>query len=298
MTILRVSFAAVLTCLLVAVGPVVGQPVPATPQVDVQVSGNSAPAIVFIPGLATPGVIWNDTVARFQTGHACHVVTLAGFGGKPPVKTEHFLQDAADQIITYVRAQKLEKPILVGHSLGGVLAMEIALKAPDLPGRLVIVDSLPFFAGTMAPGVESAADATPLADNYRRLLAAQSPEQFAASQKQFLATMVTAPEAVAKVAALTGKSDPATTGQAMAELLTDDLRPRLAGIKCPVLVLASLVVGMDMGYPREMAAGLYRKQYAGLPQVQFEFFEHARHFIMVDDPARFDAVLEKEIAAH
>ena len=110
--------------------------------------------------------------------------------------------------------------------------------------------------------------------------------------------MVTSPEAIEKVAVLTTRSDAATTGQAMAEFLTDDLRPRLSGVKCPVLVLASLVVRMDMGYPREMAKGIYRKQYADLPQVRFECFEHARHFIMVDDPTRFDAVLEREMAAH
>ena len=174
--------------------------------------------------------------------------------------------------------------------------MEIAIKAPELPGRLVIVDSLPFLAATMAPGVNTSSEAAPLADNYRKLSASQTREQFAASQKQFLATMVTAPEAVAKMAALTGQSDPAATGQAMAELLTDDLRPRLEKIKCPVLVLASLVVGMEMGYPREMAEGFYRQQYTNLPQVRFEFFEHARHFIMVDDPSRFDAALGKEVA--
>ncbi len=268
MTISRASLVTLLTCLLGPAATIAAQTIPTTPQVDVQVSGSGTPAIVFIPGLATPGAIWDDTVARFQASHACHVVTLAGFGGKPPVKTEHFLQDAADQIITYVRAQKLEGPILVGHSLGGVLAMEVALKAPDLPGRLVIVDSLPFLAGTMAPGVDRVADASGLADNYRRLLAAQTPEQFAASQRQFLATMVTSPEAIEKVAVLTSRSDAAATGQAMAELLTDDLRSRLSGVKCPVLVLASLVVGMDMGYPREMAEGIYRKQYADLPQVK------------------------------
>lgn len=297
MTSLRTFSLAAFLCFLAAAGTTLAQAA-STPLIDVQVSGAGTPAIVFIPGLATPGAIWNDTVARFQGSHACHVVTLAGFGGKPPVKTEHFLDDATDQIIAYIRAQKLEKPVIVGHSLGGVLSMEIAIKAPDLSGRLVIVDSLPFLAATMAPGVNSATDAATLADNYRRLLAAETPAQFAASQKQFLATLVTAPPAVEKVATLTGESDPVTTGQAMAELLADDLRPRLVGIKCPVLVLASLVVGLEIGYPREMAEGIYRRQYANLAQARFEFFEHARHFIMVDDPGRFDTVLETEMAAH
>ena len=263
--------------------------------IEVQVAGHGEPSLIFIPGLACPGSVWEHVVARFEVGYRCHVVTLAGFGGKPPVKTEHFLDDMADAIITYIHAQKLEKPVLVGHSLGGVLAMKIALKAPDLPGRLVIVDSLPFLGAIMGPGIDDAEAARPVADAYRKTLAAMTPEQFAAGQQEFVGGMVTSPEKASEIAAATGKSDPATTGQAMGELLLTDLRPDLGKIRCPTLVLGALAEKVAMGMPREAVEALYRRQYAKLPGVRIVFFEKARHFIMVDDIDGFTDALRKEL---
>ena len=263
--------------------------------IDVQVAGHGEPSLIFLPGLTCPGSVWDHVVARFEVAYRCHVVTLAGFGGKPPVKTEHFLDDMADAVIAYVREQKLDKPVLVGHSLGGLLAMKIALKAPELPGRLVIVDGLPFLAALMGPGINDVAAARPAADAYRQALAALTPAQFAASQQAFIGSMVTSPEAAAEIAAETGKSDPATTGQAMGELLLTDLRPDLGKIPCPTLVLGALGQAVAQGMAREAAEGAYRQQYGKLAGARFVFFEKARHFIMVDDLDGFTDALREEL---
>ena len=294
MNTLRYAFA---IGLLYAAGLAAVAAEPAAQPIEVQVAGHGEPSLVFIPGLACPGSVWDHVVARFETGYRCHVVTLAGFGGKPPLKTEHFLDDAADSIIAYIREQKLEKPVLVGHSLGGELAMKIALKAPDLPGRLVIVDSLPFLGAIMGPGIDDVDTARPIAAAYRQGLADLTPEKFAAAQQEFVSGMVTDPAAVAEIVADTSRSDPATTGQAMGELLLTDLRPELGKIRCPTLVLAALAEKIAMGMPRETVEAVYRRQYAKLPGVRIVFFEKARHFIMTDDLDGFSDALRKELAA-
>ena len=270
-------------------------PPPATALIDVQVTGTGWP-VVFIPGLATPGSVWDDTVAHFQASHTCYVVTVAGFGGLPPVpKREHFLADVRDAVIGYLRAQKVERPVIVGHSLGGLLALEIGSAAPDLPGGLVIVDSLPFLAALTGQGIDTAAQAQAMIAPMGVAMAAQKPAQFAEGQKQFIGAMVTDPAKAAALAAQTGKSDPATTGQAMAELMGRDLRPLLGTIKCPVLVLGALA---DKTHGNTKAADVeaaYRRQYANLPQAKFKFFAQSRHFIMIDDPRGFDDALSESL---
>jgi len=52
----------------------------------VTVSGAGRP-VIFIPGLACDGSIWNETVAHLRGKVQAHVVTLAGFVGKPPIST-------------------------------------------------------------------------------------------------------------------------------------------------------------------------------------------------------------------
>jgi N-formylmaleamate deformylase len=235
-------------------------------------------------------------VAALQKDATCYVVSLAGFGGKPPVKREHLLADARDAIIAYLRTQKIVHPVIVGHSLGGVLAMDIAAKAPDLPGRLIIVDSLPFFAGLMSPGVETEADAQKLAAVISQGIGSANAEQFSQQQKLFIGGMVTSPEQAAAVSAVTGKSDPATVEQAMSELIGRDLRPELPAIKCPVLVLGALADKVDAASTKERVEKDYRQQYKNLPQTRFQFFDHAKHFIMIDDPAGFQAAIKAELA--
>ena len=290
-------------CVLLAVALTLGMvgaapaqsPAPAV--IDVKVSGaeTSGRPIVFVPGRASPGAVWDEAVARCAGEHPCYGVNIAGFGGLPPVRSEHLLNDVRDQIIAYIRARKLDKPLIVGHSLGGVVATDIAIHAPDLPGGLVSVDSVPFLAGLMMPGIDTEADAKKMAAGFGQTIGVQTRDQFAAGQKQFVGGMITSPEKAAAMAELTGKSDPATTGQAMTKLLGRDLRTEIAAIKCPTVVFVALADKVDGGLTREVIEQAYRRQYAKLPQTRFEIFERSRHFIMVDDPVGFDTALQKEL---
>ena len=264
--------------------------------IDVKVTGSGKP-IILIPGLATPGAVWDDTVKHLQGKYQCHVISIAGFGGMPAVKSEHLLDDVRDQIIAYIRTQKLEKPMFIGHSLGGTVALDIAEKAPELPGNILVVDSLPFLAAVMLPGVTDAASAKTAAASMRSRMEKQTPEQFAKYQREVsIPAMVTRPEDVERIAEMCGKSDAAATGQAMMELLGTDLRADLGKIQCPLLVLGALADKLQFA-PREALEQNYKTQYANAKQTRFQFFEKAKHFIMIDDPAGFQAALDKELGA-
>ena len=264
--------------------------------IDVKVTGHGRP-VILIPGLATPGAVWDDSVKHLQDKYQCHVVTIAGFGGLAPVKSDHLLDDVRDQLIAYIRAQKLEKPTIVGHSLGGNVALDLAEHAPELPGDIVVLDSLPFLAAIMMPGVTDAAGAKKAAASMRSTIGDRTPEQFAKYQLDVsIPAMVTRPEDVKRIAEMCGKSDPTTVGQAMAELLGSDQRQDLGKIKCPILVLGALADKLQFA-PRPALEANYKTQYANAPQTRFEFFEKAKHFIMIDDPAGFYAALDKELAA-
>ncbi|MGI8437814.1 MAG: alpha/beta fold hydrolase [Chthoniobacterales bacterium] len=264
--------------------------------IDVKVTGHGKP-VILIPGLGTPGAIWDDTVKHLQDKYECHVVTIAGFGGMPAVKTDNLLDDAGDQIIAYARAQKLDKPTIVGHSLGGTLALMIGEKAPDLPGDIVSVDGLPFLAGVMLPGVTDLESAKKAAAAMHEKMKSQTPEQAQAFLKNVsIPAMVTKPADRERVYAMCAKSDGNTVNEAMGELLTRDYRPKLGQIKCPLLVLGAL--GQISQYaPKESIEANYKNQFTNAPQTRFKFFDNSRHFIMVDDPAGFYATLDKELAA-
>jgi pimeloyl-ACP methyl ester carboxylesterase len=128
------------------------------PSFRVQVSGSGRPMIL-IPGLASSGETWDTTVARYRTRFTCHVLTVAGFAGVPPIDGP-LLPAVRRDLAEYIRAQKLDRPIIVGHSLGGTIALTLAIEHPDLVGPLVIVDILPFLAGPNMQ-VKTVAEAQP-----------------------------------------------------------------------------------------------------------------------------------------
>jgi N-formylmaleamate deformylase len=116
---------------------------------QVKVSGHGQPMIL-IPGLSSSGETWDTTVARYQDRFECHVLTVAGFAGVPRIPAP-MLDQVRDGLAAYIREHKLNKPVIVGHSLGGFIALTLGAKYPDLTGRLVIVDSYPFLAGITNP---------------------------------------------------------------------------------------------------------------------------------------------------
>jgi pimeloyl-ACP methyl ester carboxylesterase len=263
----------------------------------VQVIGQGRPMIL-IPGMMSSGDVWRTTVARYQDRFQCHVLTLAGFAGVPPI-AQPLLATVRTELAAYIRAQRLDHPVIVGHSLGGTLALSLAAEHPDLAGPLVIVDSLPFLAGAQLQA-KTLADARPGIAAMRAYMTSQTPEQFQAYVKAGTATefMVTRASDHDTIKQWGLASDPRTVGDAMADLMSIDVREDAAAISSPTLVLGTWTgiheqlkkYGIALSRADVMAT--YEQQFAKLPTLHFALADTARHFIMFDDPQWFFAQLD------
>ena len=273
-----------------APAPAAPAPAPAAPAVlfdthafTVRVSG-SGPPVVLIPGLACDGSVWDATAAHLAATHEVHVLTLAGFAGQPAIPAP-FLATVRDELARYIRTRGLTRPILVGHSLGGFVAYWLALHEPELPGGVVAVDAVPYLAalGFYGATVEAM---TPQAAKIRERLAAATPAEFAANNRQTLEQMITDPAEVERVAGPSAKSSPVAVADAVYEMLTTDLRAEVRKIRVPTLVMAA-------GTPD---ASHYAAQVATIPHHKVIGFPKAKHFIMLDAPAAFFAQLDAFVA--
>ncbi len=249
--------------------------------------------MILIPGLACPGAVWNSTVAHFRDRYECHVVTLAGFGGAP-ASTEKgpLLENVRKELADYIRDHKLAHPVIVGHSLGGFVALDLCAHHPELPGRLVIVDSLPFLMGIMKPDA-TAADARQAAEATAQSFSKMDAETYAKMIRGGPngSTMATHGPDLDRIVAWGLASDPATMGKAITELYSADLRSSLSRIKSPTLVFASWI-GYAPYSSHAFAEKIYGDQYSALKGVQLKVSDTARHFIMMDDPAWMFAQIE------
>jgi N-formylmaleamate deformylase len=249
---------------------------------SVKISGNpSGQPVILIPGLSSSGAVWDDTVKHLAPKYHCHSLTLAGFAGQPRLTDGPFLETVKDSIVTYIKSNKLKQPILVGHSLGGHMALWIASQNPDLTGPLVIVDSMPHLGAVMNP---DPAGLKKMAEGMRLIISGQTKEQYGqyVTSSGMLKSMV-GDKGLAAVTSWSLTSDPIAVGNAMYDLYTTDLRDSVSSIKSKVLIFMSWIGYKDFS-TREKSVKLVEDQYAKLPNKTLKVSDTAKHFIMLDDP--------------
>lgn len=271
------------------------------PSFDVRVTG-TGPAIVLIPGLLSTGEVWRTTVERYKDRHTLHVLTLAGFGGPAPIGAP-FLSRVRDELIGYLegvqragseRGLPTDKPILVGHSLGGFLSLWVAATAPELVGGVVAVDGVPFLPALVNPAA-TADGAKAQGEQIRTMYAGFTTDQLVSQSRMALTAMITALADVERALAWVRVSDPATAGIAVAELMSTDLRPTVATITAPTLLIGASGAAPEAMKPAFQNA--YELQVAAVPRARVIMATKARHFIMFDDPAFLFAALDEFLAS-
>ena len=258
---------------------------------QVEVEGRGAP-LILIPGLACGADVWKETVARYKDRYQVHTLTLAGFAGQPAIK-EPLLPTVAAELAAYIREKRLQKPTVVGHSLGGVLAMRVAATEPDLLGAVVSVDGVPFLPALMDPSATAQSVAVD-AGKFRERLVSLPIDAFRAQQRGALARMVTGRDDLDRLAKMGARSDPWSVGSAMYDVMTTDSRPAVSSIRVPLLLIAAGALFPAEQRPAAQAA--YEAQVKGVRNHQVVLAENARHFIMLDDRAFFFATLDRFLA--
>lgn len=253
---------------------------------SVEVVGKGRP-LLMIPGLNSAGETWRGTCAALQADRVqCHIVQLPGFAGLPAAtdaSKDAWLADMRERLLAYVETRKLAHPVVIGHSLGGFLALDMASRRPELFDRVVIVDALPFFSAIQNP--EATADtAKPMAQAMRARMLAQDEASYRAGVSASLKGLVREQSHLATLAEWGNASDRAVTSQALYEMATIDLRDQVAQIRTPTLVLGSWAAYAPFGATKESTAGIFKTQYAKLEGVRIEMSEGGYHFLQWDDP--------------
>lgn len=240
----------------------------------VETSGTGRP-VIFLPGFACSGHTMDSTVEHLGDTAQSHVVTLAGIARVPPV-AEPSLARIHDELVRYIVDNKLERPVLVGHSLGGTQALWLAESVPSL-GGVVDVEGGPSLPGTDDAFVEH--------------LRSMTRDELAAWIRQSMGGMFSRAEDRDRVLDQSVQSDVATIAQLWSEGMAVDLRADLGSIDAPVTV----VVAVDPAVDTEHQLKPWRNETAAIPDVEVVPLS-GRHFVMFDQPEEFHAIVDKAVA--
>ena len=262
----------------------------ASERITVRTEG-SGPDVVLIPGLNSSPRTWASTVAAVP-GYRYHLVQVSGFAGQPAGanKEGNVAAPVAEEIARYIKEADLKGPAVIGHSMGGTIGMMLAARHPDSLSRLMVVDMFPylgmFFAG---PGA-GPDKVTAVADQVAAGMRAASPEQRRTNANATIAGMVDTESMRAGAVSDSMSSDADVSIRAYRELIVTNLIPELAKITVPVTVL--YVQPKTVPIPAAQFDAAYRGAYSPVKALTLTRIPDSAHFIMWDQPARFQAEMK------
>jgi len=250
--------------------------------------GSGKQAIVLIPGLGSGPWVWYGTIEKFSPASTIYVLTLPGFDGRAAAEEKSLFATFARDFWAMLEARKIDRPLVVGHSLGGALAIALAEEHPERLAGIVAADGLPVFP-TLANATPAQREAT--AKQMAGMFATLSKEASLMAQRGYMNSVGTnKPELVEPVATLQARSDPKAMAAWMQELLERDLRPDLGKITIPFVEIMPhdpVDAKRPGGQTQEQKLTLYKSLVTGAPDARVVVISPARHFVMLDQPEPF-----------
>ena len=101
----------------------------------------SGPPILLIHGGASDSRDWVGTMTALSRHYSLYAPDLIGFGRSDRNEEGYYVSDFVEFILGFIQKLGLHAPVLVGHSFGGRLCLDVALKHPEGVSKLVLVDA-------------------------------------------------------------------------------------------------------------------------------------------------------------
>jgi len=115
--------------------------------------GSGSP-VVLIPGLSSPRAVWDGIAPKLAANHKVYLVQVNGFGGDDPGANlkPGVLDGAVSDLHFYLAEHKAAPARVIGHSMGGLIALMLAKAHPGDTAAVMTVDSLPYVGDIFVPG--------------------------------------------------------------------------------------------------------------------------------------------------
>ncbi len=224
-------------------------------------AAGSGPPVVFLHGLWASSGEWSRAFDLFSPRYRLYAPDLPGHG-QSPARLPWRLREIAALLAAWMRALEIPPATIVGHSMGGALAIILAAAEPQLAQRLVLVNTV----------------GLPIQRPFLRALT-NAGQGIASHQNLRYTSRYGNPRRLQSLA----------TWQATNEVLTCDLRPDISHLHCPTLIIWGI---RDPLLPAQSAVALQR----AIPGAELVMLPNVRHHPSRQVPAFFDQILEDFLA--
>jgi pimeloyl-ACP methyl ester carboxylesterase len=238
------------------------------------VQGAGEPAIVFVHCWCYNKSYWNDQIPYFEKKYKVVALDLAGHGESGLGRKDWTVASFAGDVVAVVDALKLEKVILVGHSMGGPVSLEAARMLNGRVIGVIGVDTFQDFGETVPE------------DQQKQWLAAFE-QDFPGVTDRFVRSMFAAgtdSALVERIAADMASAPPEVGIGAMKSMLCYDPALAVKEIKAPIRSINADKFPTNVEGNKKLA-----------PSFAVKFMPGRGHFVQLEDPAAFNKLLDETI---
>ena len=250
-----------------------------------EAAGDIGSPLIFLHGIGGAARGWRGQLAYFAGRHRAIAWDMPGYGGSARLPTVS-IAALADALRDFLQQIGATKPILVGHSIGGMIVQQLLANSPDIASAVVLAQTSPAFGKPDGDWQKSFIDArlgpldrgetmVSLAPTLVRELVGDDPD--ASGMNLARDCMASVPQA--------------TYRATMRALLGFDQRNALKNIAVPTLVLSG---SKDNNAPAPMMA----KMASYIPGAKYVELEGVGHLANLERPAAFNASLDQFLRAH
>lgn len=240
--------------------------------------GAGDPPLVFVHGFSNDHTNFVRQIEHFSPRHRVVSVDLRGHGRSDAPDQAYTIDGFADDVAWLCAELGLERPILAGHSMGGMVVATLAEKHPELPGGIVILDAAPVPRPELVGALTGFADTLADETTFREDLRASSEAFFTpwddVTVKKSVQDSVYAPRHVMLSAS-------AAMGEFLQRALAEDIP---AAWQAPACHIAASLQMNDLERFQRLCPELITAQTLG-----------SGHWYMLDVPDQINAMLERFI---
>ena len=236
--------------------------------------------LIFLHGIGGAARAWRSQVARFGDRYHATAWDMPGYGGSAPL-AKATIATLADALQDFLQQTGATRPVLVGHSIGGMIVQQWLTKHPHVAAAVVLAQTSPAFGKAEGDWQKQFVEARlgpldrgetmqSLAPSLVKELVGDNPD--AGGMQVARDCMGSVPEATYRAMVLA--------------LLGFDQRKALGNIAVPTLVLSG---SKDMNAPAPMMA----KMATYIPSATYVELKGAGHLVNLEQPQAFDAALDE-----
>ncbi len=235
--------------------------------------------LIIISG-AGGGYFWNNSVDKISKTYTCHLISIKAISGEKSSPAFDLVK-LQKEIDNYLTANKIKNANIIGHSLGGYIAMKLAINSPESFSKIILVDSYPCSLAMNDPSVTSQI-LKAQSEYLKKYINSLSDDDFMKFWGGMSKSFFRDTTLQSRFLKIIANSDRNFLTEFQSAVIADDMRPALTGIDLPVLELSAKESLKAFAGSTEQIKQKIDSQFMNLKNYKLQINEDSGHFIMVD----------------